>query len=240
MKYIYGPVDSRRLGFSLGISLTPYKVCSLDCVYCQLGRTTERTTKRKEYIDIKEILTEFKSWLAANSVKTGELNYITFSGMGEPTLNTQIGKLILEIKKLAAVPIAVITNSCFLSDPLLRKELLNADLIVPSLDAATQEIFERIDRPEKNINIESIIDGLIDLRKEYTGKFWLEVMLVKGINDDLVHINKLKEIIERIDPDKIQLNSPVRVTAEIGIVPVDRNKLEKIKEILGDKCEIIY
>ncbi len=239
MKYIYGPVNSRRLGFSLGISLTPYKVCSFDCVYCQLGKTTEKTTERKEYIDIKEILEEFKSWLAASHVKIKELNYITFSGMGEPTLNTQIGKLILEIRRLSAVPIAVITNSCFLSDPLLRKELINADLIVPSLDAATQGIFEKIDRPGKNINIESIIDGLIKLRKEYSGKFWLEVMLVKGINDDLEHINKLKEIIGRINPDKIQLNSPVRVTAEIDIVSVDRNKLEKIKEILGDKCEII-
>ncbi len=239
MKYIYGPVNSRRLGFSLGVSLTPYKLCSFDCVYCQLGKTTEKTTERKEYIDIKEILEEFKLWLAANSVKIKELNYITFSGMGEPTLNTQIGRLILEIKNLAVVPIAVITNSCFLSDPLLRKELINADLIVPSLDAATQEIFEKIDRPEKNINIESIIKGLIDLRKEYSGQIWLEVMLVKGINDDFNYIDKLKEIIKKINPDKIQLNSPVRLTAEPDIVSVEREKLEKIKGILGSKCEIV-
>lgn len=239
MKYIYGPVFSRRLGFSLGISLTPYKLCSFDCVYCQLGRTTEKTTKRQEYIDIKEIVEEFKSWLAANSAKIKELSYVTFSGMGEPTLNTQIGRLILEIKNLAAVPTAVITNSCFLSDPLVRKTLINADLIVPSLDAATQEVFEKIDRPDKNLNLESIIGGLIALRKEYPGQIWLEVMLVKGVNDDLTHIDRLKEIIKKINPDKVQLNSPVRLTAEPDIVSVEREKIEKIKGILGDKCEIV-
>lgn len=239
MKYIYGPVNSRRLGFSLGISLTPYKLCSFDCVYCQLGKTTKRTTERKEYIDIKEIILEFKSWLAANSAKINELNYITFSGMGEPTLNTRIGRLILEIKNLVTVPIAVITNSCFLSDPLLRKELITSDLIVPSLDAVTQEVFEKIDRPDRNINLESIIGGLIDLRKEYSGQIWLEIMLVQGVNDDLTHINKLKEIVLKINPDKVQLNSPVRLTAECDVVSVERKKLEEIKIILGDKCEIV-
>lgn len=239
MKYIYGPVNSRRLGFSLGISLTPYKLCSFDCVYCQLGRTTEITIDRKEHIDTKEIIEEFKSWLADNSLKIKELNYITFSGMGEPTLNNRIGQLILEIRRLTAVPIAVITNSCFLNDPLVRRELINADLIVPSLDAANQEIFEKIDRPYRNLNIESIIDGLVNLRKEYSGKIWLEVMLVQGFNDDLEHINKLKNVIGKINPDKIQLNSPVRLTAELDIISVDRNKLEKIKDILGEKCEII-
>lgn len=239
MKYIYGPVNSRRLGFSLGISLTPYKVCSFDCVYCQLGKTTEITIDRKDYIDIKEIIEEFKAWLAGNSLKIKELNYITFSGMGEPTLNTQIGRLISEIKRLAAVPIAVITNSCFLDDPLARRELMNADLIVPSLDAASQEIFEKIDRPDKSLKIENIIEGLVNLRKEYSGKIWLEIMLVQGFNDDAEHINKLKDVIGKINPDKIQLNSPVRLTAELDIVSVDRNKLEKIKDVLGEKCEIV-
>ncbi len=239
MKYIYGPVNSRRLGFSLGISLTPYKLCSFDCVYCQLGKTTKKTIERKEYIDIKEIVLEFKLWLAANSAKINELNYITFSGMGEPTLNTRIGQLILEIKSLVSVPVAVITNSCFLSDPLLRKEIITSDLIVPSLDAVTQDVFEKIDRPDKKINLESIIQGLIDLRKEYSGQIWLEVMLVKGVNEDLTHINKLREIIKKINPDKVHLNSPVRLTAECDVVSVERARLEEIKGILGDKCEIV-
>ncbi len=239
MKYIYGPVNSRRLGFSLGISLTPYKVCSFNCVYCQLGRTIATATERKEYIDIKEIIEELKLWLAGNNEKIKVLNYITFSGLGEPTMNIKIGRLISEIKNLTFVPVAVITNSSFLSDPLVRKEIIKADLIVPSLDAVTQEIFEKVDRPAKNINIENIIEGLINLRKEYSGKIWLELMLIKGINGDLMYIKKFKEVIGKINPDKIQLNSPVRVTAEPDIFALDKNQMGEIKEILGDKCEII-
>lgn len=239
MKYIYGPVNSRRLGLSLGISLTPYKVCSFDCIYCQLGRTTHKTTKRKEYSNIAEILDEFKLWLANNASKIKELNYITFSGAGEPTLNIKIGRLITQIKKIITVPIAILTNSCHLNDPQVRHSLINADLIVPSLDAVTQDIFEKIDRPAKGVKIEDIIDGLINLRKEFTGKIWLEVMLIKGINDDLRHIKKLKEVINKINPDKVQLNSPVRKTPQQDILALDKNKLKKIKEILGNKAEII-
>lgn len=239
MKYIYGPVKSRRLGFSLGITLTPYKVCSFDCVYCQLGKTTEGTTERREYVPIQEILEELKSWLQNNIQEAKGLNYITLSGSGEPALNVKIGTLIAEIKKITPAAVAVITNASLLDLPSVRQELLSADLIVPSLDAVGPKAFIRIDRPVAGIKIEGIINGLIDLRKEFRGKIWLEVMLAKGINDDLRQIKKLKEVIDKINPDKIQLNSPVRTTSEPNIFAVKSNKLKKIKEILGDRCEII-
>lgn len=239
MKYIYGPVDSRRLGLSLGITLTPYKICSFDCIYCQLGQTTEKTIQRQEYIPIDEILNELKSWLQNNVGETKKLNYITFSGSGEPVLNIRIDRLITGIKELTNIPIAIITNSSLLVDTSVRKTIGNVDLIVPSLDAATGEIFEKISRPAPDIKIESIIEGLVNLRKEFRGKIWLELMLVKGVNDDLRHIKKLRGIIDKINPDKIHLNSPVRLDAKFGILSVPRNKLEKIKEILGDRCEII-
>jgi len=239
MKYIYGAVRSRRLGWSLGVTLTPYKICSFNCVYCQLGETTEKTRERKEYIMPQEIINELNSWLESNDSEAKNLNYITLSGAGEPTLDIQIGQLIAQIKKITAIPIAVITNASLLNLDLVRQALLGADLIVPSLDAATPEVFAKIDRPEENIKIEDIINGLIELRKEFRGKIWLEVMLVKGINDNLTHIRKLKEIIDKINPDKIHLNSPVRTTAKENILAVDKKKLEKFKEILGDKCEII-
>ncbi len=239
MKYIYGPVKSRRLGLSLGISLTPYKICNFDCIYCQLGVTKVKTSEKKEYLKPEEIIDELKSWLVNNTVEAGSLSYITLSGAGEPTLNIKIREVIQEIKKITSVPIAVITNACFLNDAALREALLGADLLVPSLDAVTREIFAQINRAEPNINIEDIINGLINLRKEFRGKIWLEVMLVRGINDDLRQIKKMKEVIDRINPDKIQLNSPVRTTAERDVFPVDKNKLKKIKEILGDKCEIV-
>lgn len=239
MKYIYGPVKSRRLGFSLGISLTSHKICSFDCVYCQLGPTTNKTTQRKEYVNIDDIFSELKSWLEHNKEAAGNLNYITFSGAGEPTLNIKIGELLAKVKKITNIPLAVITNASLLDNALIRKELLVADLLVPSLDAVNSEAFNKIDRPQQGINIEGIIDGLVSLRREFRGKIWLEIMLVRDLNDDLEHIRKLKEVIARINPDKIQLNSPVRTTCEAGVLSVDQDRLVRIKEILGDKVEVV-
>ncbi len=236
MKYIYGPVKSRRLGLSLGITLTPYKICSFDCVYCQIGNTSQLTCERKEYLPVIEILDELKQWLEQNKFK---LDYITFSGSGEPTLNTGIGELILGIKKITPVAVAVITNASFLSSQEVRRSLGGADLIVPSLDTVVPGVFKAIDRPHDGINIEDIVQGLVALRREFSGKIWLEVMLVKGINDDLRYIKKLKSALERINPDIIQLNSPVRVTAQADILPVNKSKLKKIKEILGEKCVVL-
>lgn len=239
MKYIYGPVKSRRLGLSLGLSITPYKVCSFDCIYCQLNNTNRLTLDRKEYIPADHIITELKSWLKNNPEEASKLDYITFSGSGEPTLNSKIGFLISEIRKLSPAKIALITNSLLLKDASVRAEILGVDLIVPSLDAVTQKIFERIDRPYPGINIEEVINGLIALRKEFNGKIWLEIMLVSGVNDDLRHIKKIKEVVELINPDKVQLNSPVRAPKDSCISVVGNRKLLKIKKILGEKCEII-
>lgn len=239
MRYIYGPVKSRRLGLSLGLNLTLPKICSFNCIYCQLGRTPIKTIERKVYIPIEEIFSELKLWLENNKAEAAGLNYISLSGSGEPTLNSRIGDLIVKIKALTNIPVAVITNASLLNMEPLRRQLLTADLLVPSLDAADDRIFQAIDRPVESLHIEEIIEGLVTLRKEFSGKIWLEVMLVRGLNDSLAHIRKLKEAIERIRPDKIQLNSPVRSPAERDLLPPTKNKLQKIKEILGKNCEII-
>ncbi|MCX7926747.1 MAG: radical SAM protein [Candidatus Omnitrophica bacterium] len=239
MSYIYGPIQSRRLGLSLGISLTPPKVCSFDCIYCQAGKTTFKTIQQKEYVLAKEVLEQLHNWLKENPQQAKKLSYITFSGTGEPTLNSAIGKLIEEIKKLSSVPIALITNASLLSKAEVRKEIIKVDLIVPSLDAVEQDIFERIDQPYPSIKIEEVINGLIQLRKEYSGKIWLEVMLVEGINDAPKHISKLAKVITEINPDKIQLNSPVRCPVGCNCKPLSNQKLLQIKQILGSKAEII-
>lgn len=239
MKYIYGPVKSRRLGLSLGITLTPYKICNFDCLYCQLGLTAKRAGERKEYIKIKDILEELKTWLKENIRDVNALSYITLSGSGEPALNLKIGGLIQKIKSITPVPVAVITNASLMRLSSVRRALAGADLVVPSLDAGTQRIFEKINRPHKGINLKKVIKGLENFRRQFRGKIWLEIMLVRGINDDIAHIQKLKQVIDKINPDKIQLNSPVRSTPVPGILPVEKTKLEQIKEILGDKCEII-
>jgi len=239
MRYVYGPVQSRRLGLSLGVSLTPYKICNFDCVYCQLGKTRGLVCERKEYASLEEVFGEFKAWLENNPSEAKVLNYVTLSGFGEPTLNVVIGELIHKIKTETPYAVAVITNASLLRDKEVRASLLEANLIVPSLDAATQRIFQKIDRPCEGIQIEEIIEGLIALRKEFRGKIWLEVMLVRGFNGSPGHIRKLQEAIERIKPDKIQLNSPVRTTAEKDVLPLEEKKLKKIKEILGGTCEIV-
>ena len=239
MNYIYGPIKSRRLGLSLGLSLSRDKICDLDCIYCQWGSVGKTVLERKEYAKVEEIIRELKSWIQNNPKEAKELKFVTLSGLGEPTLNTCIGELIDQVKNITGLKIAVITNSTLLGDPLVRQGLLKADLIVPSLDAVNLEIFKRIDRPHSGIKLNEIIDGLIALRKEFKGKIWLEVMLIAGMNDDLAHIEELKKAIWRINPDKIQLNSPVRSTAEKNVFGVEKAKLEKIREILGDKAEII-
>lgn len=239
MKYIYGPVSSRRLGSSLGINLTPPKVCNFDCIYCQLGKTNELTLERKGYVKAADVLMELKEWLQHNKQEANRLNYITLSGCGEPTLNTGIGEFITEVKKITAVPVAVITNSSLLNQKEVLQALIGADLIVPSLDAVSPEIFQRINRPVPGVQMDEVIAGLVSLRKEFRGKIWLEVMVVRGVNDDLEHIRKLKDIVEKINPDKIQVNSPIRRTSEPGVLAADKRKLNKIKEILGERCEII-
>ncbi|PIP19671.1 MAG: radical SAM protein [Candidatus Omnitrophica bacterium CG08_land_8_20_14_0_20_41_16] len=239
MKYLYGPIKSRRLGTSLGINLTSYKTCSFNCVYCQLGKTNNLTVSRSEYIKIDEIFDELRVWFDNHKEDLAGLGYITISGSGEPTLNTKISDLINQIRKISSLKIAVITNSSLLADASLRREILGVDLIVPSLDAVTQELFVKVNRPHQAIKVDDIIKGLIALRREFRGKIWLEVMLVKSLNDDIRHIRKLKEAIDRINPDKIQINSPVRTPSEEGVFSVAKSKLKKIKDILGDKAEII-
>lgn len=255
MRYIYGPVKSRRLGNSLGVSVIGYKVCSYDCVYCQLKSTTLKTLKRRRYIHQRDILNEIKEFLNARRKNpvvhekkpwpvhkeslTEGIDYITFSGSGEPTLNSDIGRLIKAVKKITSIPIVLITNGSTLIKPRVRKDILGVDIVVPSLDAVTQDIFERIDQPVKGILIKDIIDGLIRFRKEYKGKIWLEIMLVRGLNDSLEYFYRIKEVVDLVKPDKIHLNSPVRPPAQGWVKPVSAATLKKAKEIFGTLCEII-
>ncbi len=233
--HTYGPVPSRRLGFSLGIDIVPFKTCSLNCIYCQLGPTPKKTIRRKEYFSASDIVAQIKKKLSSDQ----RIDYITFSGSGEPTLNNALGKIIREIKKKTSIPVAVLTNSTLLSRKSVRNALMGADLVIPSLDAATQETFVKVNRPYPSINIEEIIQGLLKFSKEFKGSIWLEIMLVKGVNDSPSHIKKLKEAIAKIKPEKVQLNTVIRPPAEKHARHLSLKDLEKIKNILGENCEII-
>lgn len=239
MNYIYGPVKSRRLGLSLGLSITPHKYCMFNCVYCQLKQTTKFTLERKEYIKTQEVLKEIEQFFK-NYKDSQQIDYVTISGSGEPLLNSSIKDIISGISKITKIPLALITNSALLYDPKVRTDILELDLILPSLDAVTQDVFEKIDRPfSSNIKVYDIINGLIALRKEFRGKIWLEIMLVKGINDDLDYIQNFKTVVGKIKPDKIQLNIPSRPPSENWVKSPLPRRLKKIKEILGINCELI-
>jgi len=233
--HVYGPVPSRRLGYSLGIDIIPFKACTFDCIYCQLGSTTQKTIKRKKYFSPKKILSAVKKKLDSGL----RIDYITFSGSGEPSLNSDIGKLIREIKKITSIPVAVLTNSSLLSRESVRKDLLAADLVVPSLDAATQNTFAKTTRPHSSLRLEEIIEGLEKFRQEFKGSIWLEIMLVKGVNDSPPHLRRLKEATARIKPEKIHLNTVVRPPAEEFARPLSFKELEKIKKLFGKNAEII-
>ncbi|MBN2246505.1 MAG: radical SAM protein [Candidatus Aminicenantes bacterium] len=233
--FIYGPVPSRRLGYSLGVDILPYKTCNLDCIYCQLGKTPKKTTERKKYFSEKDILADIKQAFET----AHHIDYITFSGSGEPTLNKIIGELITKIKAFTDTPVAVLTNSTLLSQEEVRQDLIKADLVVPSLDAASQEVFLQINRPHPKLELNNILSGLIDFRKQYKGKIWLEILFVKDVNDSQAHLLKLKKAIEKIRPDRIHLNTVVRPPSEITAQPISRSRLEEIQKFFGEKAEII-
>jgi wyosine [tRNA(Phe)-imidazoG37] synthetase (radical SAM superfamily) len=234
-KYTYGPVPSRRLGLSLGIDIIPYKNCTFDCIYCQLGKTTNKTILRKEYTRVGQILDEVRSVL-----NRGEhIDYLTFSGSGEPTLHKGIGYLINEVKRITEIPIAVLTNGSLLSMPDVRHDLVHADVVLPTLCTTNGEVFQKIHRSHEWLDINKIIDGFIKFRNEFNGKIWLEIMLIKGINDESAEINEMKSVIDKIRPDKIHLNTVVRPPTEKSARPVALNALRRMRKILGENCEII-
>jgi wyosine [tRNA(Phe)-imidazoG37] synthetase (radical SAM superfamily) len=235
-KYIFGPVPSRRLGRSLGVDLVPYKTCTFDCIYCDLGRTTFKTTFRKSYVSIDDVQRELDLTLSSLEKKP---NYITLSGSGEPTLNQNIGEIIHTIKHWTSIPLAVLTNGSLLSIEEIRKELIEADVVLPSLDAISDVTFQCLNRSHPSLKIGEIISGLIQFRKQYRGQIWLEVVFCRGINDDKEEIERLKGVIERIQPDRVQLNTPVRPPAEEFAYPLTTTQLEEIRKKFGDKAEII-
>ncbi len=228
-KYLFGPVPSRRLGMSLGVDLVPHKICSLNCVYCECGRTTDLTTMRKEYIPYNEVVQEVAHYLKHNPTP----DYFTFSGSGEPSLNSRIGDVLHFIKSNSNVPVAVLTNGTLFSDKTVREKLLEADVVLPSLDAAEEVAFRKINRPWHKLNIPEYIKGLVDFRKEYSGQIWLEVLIIPGLNDTLENLKALKKAFLKIHPDEIQLNTLDRPGAVENIRAATRRELQEILNFWG-------
>lgn len=235
-KYLFGPVPSRRLGMSLGVDLVPHKTCTLNCVYCECGKTNNLTLTRKKYVPVKSIIFELSHFLASRP----EFDVITFSGAGEPTLNSGIGTIIHYLKSnFANYKLALITNGTLLYLPKVRKEIMAVDLVLPSLDAASEEIFTKANRPIRKLKIKEIIQGLTDFKKEQPGEMWLEIFIIPGLNNTTAEIARLREAVHQIKPDKVQLNTIDRPGTDAWVKPVHQAEMEQIAIRLDWPTEII-
>ena len=227
MDHVFGPVVSRRLGLSLGVDVIPYKTCPLDCIYCECGATTNKTSDLKDYALTEKIIKELDKILKKNP----KIDYVTFSGSGEPTLNSGLGKIIEHLKKnYPGYKVAVITNSCLLIKKEVRDAILHADLVVPSFDAASKESFEKINKPVSGIKLDDLLNGLIEFRKIFKGQIWLEIFIVPGINDSKKELELLKKDLAKIMPNRIQLNSLDRPGVDKKIRPATDEELLLISD----------
>jgi wyosine [tRNA(Phe)-imidazoG37] synthetase (radical SAM superfamily) len=233
--HVFGPVPSRRLGHSLGVDLVPYKTCSYDCVYCQLGATTERTLERRPFVSIRTVLDEIRARLSGGPAP----DYITLSGSGEPTLQVELGVLIAGIKRIADCPVAVLTNGSLLWREDVQTELLEADLVIPSLDAGDEEMFRRVNRPHPRLRLAQVVEGLAAFRKRFQGQVWLEVFLLSGLTTADGQVEKIRGLLRGIVPDRIQLNTVARPPSEAWAHPASAKELARAARLLGQRAEVI-
>ncbi|MGD9073853.1 MAG: radical SAM protein [Desulfobacteraceae bacterium] len=234
MTYTFGPVPSRRLGLSLGVDLIPAKTCTYDCLYCQVGGTTQKTVQTDAFVPIQKVLDELKKRL---EIFTPDA--ITLSGSGEPTLHSEIDQLIASIKRITDTKIAILTNGSLFWQEVVRRRVSGADIIMPTLTTAFEETFRTIHRSHPELNLKSIIEGLKRLRQMYNGQIFLEVFLLAQINDSDKELEGLKEVIDVISPDKIQLNTVVRPPSDQSAISLDMIRLEEIRDFFGERAEII-
>jgi wyosine [tRNA(Phe)-imidazoG37] synthetase (radical SAM superfamily) len=232
-KCVFGPVPSRRLGRSLGVDLVPFKTCTYDCIYCQLGRTTCRTIQRKEWVPLDAVLDELKLQLPTRP------DYITLSGSGEPTLHSRIGQVIDAIQVLTSIPVAVLTNGSLLWQPDVRAQLANADVVLPSLDAGDEFRFRALNRPHEDISFERMLEGLVEFRREFRGQYWLEIFLLDGYTALPSEVAKLAKWVKRIHPDKVQLNTVARPPAEHFAMGVPPERLKRLANLFRPRAEVI-
>ncbi len=231
--HIFGPVPSRRLGRSLGVDLVPFKTCTYDCAYCQLGLTTHKTIERREWVSLEDVLDELQEKLSSKP------DYITLSGSGEPTLSLRLDYLIDRIKEMTSAPVAVLTNGSLLWREDVRRELMHADLVIPSLDAGDEASFRLVNRPHKEIAFARMLEGLIQFRREFRGAYWLEVFVLDGSTATPVEFSKIVGCVKRIQPDRVQLNTVTRPPAEKSAVTVSPRQLAKLASRFDPVAEVI-
>ncbi|NVM52667.1 MAG: radical SAM protein [Candidatus Helarchaeota archaeon] len=236
MKFVYGPVPSRRLGRSLGVDTIPPKTCNFSCVYCQLGRTTTFINERKDFFPREDILQEIQERIILIGIEN--IDYVTFVGDGEPTLCRSLGWLLKQVKAEFSIPVAVITNGAHLYSEDVREELCIPDVILPSLDAGFSETFKKVNRPHPSIQFKTMIDGMIKFRSIFSGQIWMEYMAVKGLNDTFDELQQIHKHLKKISPDRVYVNVPIRPPAEKWVKIPSQESLSRVREILTNVVEI--
>jgi len=235
LRHVYGPVPSRRLGRSLGVDLVPFKTCSYDCTYCQLGRTTRKTVERRDYVPIGRVLEELDERLATGPAP----DYVSLAGSGEPTLHAGIGGLIAGIKSRTRAPVAVLTNGSLLWRREVQEALLEADLLLPSLDAGDAALFALVNRPHPGIAFEAMVEGLVTFRERFAGAVWLEVMLLAGVTGIQAEVKKIARLAARIRPARVQLNTVTRPPCEEFALPVPADRLASLGRLFSGRVEVV-
>jgi wyosine [tRNA(Phe)-imidazoG37] synthetase (radical SAM superfamily) len=235
MSHLFGPVPSRRLGLSLGVDLVPPKTCTFDCLYCEVGRTTDLTQTRRPY-RVAEIIRELEDYLQN---PPGPLDYVTMAGSGEPTLNLGLREIIAAVKNLTKTPVAILTNGSLFYLPEVRAAVADADVILPSLDAGREETFQRMNRPHPGLSLDLVVSGLKAVRREFAGPIWLEILLLKGLNDKEEELTAIKRLLWELAPDKVQLNTAVRPVADKSALALTQEEMEAVADFLGGGAEVV-
>jgi wyosine [tRNA(Phe)-imidazoG37] synthetase (radical SAM superfamily) len=237
MQYVFGPVPSRRLGQSLGIDPVPMKTCNWNCVYCQLGHTSPPSNQRADFAPVDDVIAEVQE--ALGDSQEGEIDWLTIVGSGEPTLNAHIGELIARLKSLSRIPVAVLTNGSLLYQPEVRREISGADAILPSLDAGSELLYRKINRALPELSWQRLVEGLIAFRSEYAGHLWVEVMLIKDLNDSDSALEDLARVLTRIKPDEVHLVLPERPPCEPWVAVAEKDRIARAAEILGAVTRVV-
>lgn len=232
MSFVFGPVPSRRLGLSLGIDIVPRKFCTLDCIYCEVSKTDNLTIEQKDFYDTNEIVSEVKN---RYPLLKGDLDVVTITGSGEPTLNKSIDVIVKKLKTFITHPIVLLTNSTLFYDFTVREKVKVFDIVVPSIDAANVKIFNKINRPSKEIDFQKMIEGLLNFSHEYRGRLILEILLIKGVNDHREHLIELVDLIKNIKYYIVQLNTAFRPTAYDNVKRLNDLELLNIALFLTEK-----
>lgn len=234
-RHLFGPVPSRRLGRSLGIDLTPFKTCSYDCIFCQLGRTTNKTSERREYVPVQEVIEELADWFQSGA----EADFITLAGSGEPTINSGFGSVIDYIHSVSKIPVALLTNGSLLFHPEVCQQATKADLVKVSMSVFDQASLEQINRPADGIAFEAMVAGQQAFRTNFKGKLWVEVFLIQGMNTSPEAIARIAELVKSLHADKVQLNTAVRPPCESYVQAVGKKNLDELAEYFTPKAEVI-